>query len=301
MNAESKIFFCDDSGEKFFGEGPARLLRKVEESSSLHKAATAMGMAYSKAFKIIKNAEDTLGFPLLMRKTGGQGGGGSELTEEGLLWLSRYEAYREEVKRENTALYRNHFPELSFGCVIMASGLGSRFGGNKLMADFRGKPLIECALSVTDNLFVSRVAVTRNEDTAAYLKNRGVKTILHDLPGRNDTVRLGLTEVMKADVSGCLFYPADLPLLKKSSLRKLLLSAAREPSMIWRTSYDDTPGSPVWFPKALFPELLELPEGKGGNILCNKYPELVRTIPVTDSLELSDVDTEEDLLRLSEL
>ena len=28
------------------------------------------------------------------------------------------------------------------GCVIMASGLGTRFGGNKLMADFDGQPLI---------------------------------------------------------------------------------------------------------------------------------------------------------------
>ena len=27
------------------------------------------------------------------------------------------------------------------GCVIMASGVGSRFGGNKLMADFAGEPV----------------------------------------------------------------------------------------------------------------------------------------------------------------
>ena len=39
------------------------------------------------------------------------------------------------------------------GCVIMASGLGKRFGGNKLMADFDGQPLICRALTVTDGLF----------------------------------------------------------------------------------------------------------------------------------------------------
>ena len=39
------------------------------------------------------------------------------------------------------------------GCVIMASGLGKRFGGNKLMADFDGQPLICRALTVTDGPF----------------------------------------------------------------------------------------------------------------------------------------------------
>lgn len=41
----------------------------------------------------------------------------------------------------------------NLGCVIMASGLGKRFGGNKLMADFDGQPLICRALTVTDGLF----------------------------------------------------------------------------------------------------------------------------------------------------
>ena len=300
MKTESKIYFYDDLKEKFFGEGPARLLSGVERTASLHKAAADMGMAYSKAFKIIKNAENVLGFPLLISRTGGKRGGGSALTEEGREWLRRYEEYRKSVKEAEKALFYSHYPEFAFGCVIMASGLGSRFGGNKLMADFHGRPLIEGSLSVTDNMFLSRVAVARNEDTAAYLEGRGINTILHEFPGRNDTVRLGLTEVMKEDVTGCLFFPADQPLLKKSSLRALLSAAAKEPSMIWRLSYEGTPGTPVWFPKALFPELLTLPEGKGGGVLCKKYPELVRLVPVTDPSELTDVDTQEDLLRISE-
>ena len=52
------------------------------------------------------------------------------------------------------------------GCVIMASGLGKRFGGNKLMADFDGQPLICRALTVTDGLFSHRVVVTRHADVA---------------------------------------------------------------------------------------------------------------------------------------
>ena len=49
MKAITKVVFVDKNGEKFFGEGPARLLRGIEETGSLNAAAKAMGMAYTKA------------------------------------------------------------------------------------------------------------------------------------------------------------------------------------------------------------------------------------------------------------
>ena len=53
MTAVTKIVFLDENREKFFGEGPCRLLRGVEETGSLRSAALDMGMAYTKALKIM--------------------------------------------------------------------------------------------------------------------------------------------------------------------------------------------------------------------------------------------------------
>lgn len=64
MKAVTRITFCDDNDEKFFGEGPCRLLHAIEETGSLRSAAISMGLAYTKALRIIKNAEAALGFPL---------------------------------------------------------------------------------------------------------------------------------------------------------------------------------------------------------------------------------------------
>ena len=61
-----------------------------------------------------------------------------------------------------------------------------------------------------------------------------------------------------------------------------------------------TVGSPVLFPKWAFPELLALPEGKGGSFVLKKYPGQVRMLPVRDKYELMDVDTPEDLKFLTE-
>ena len=192
MKPVTKIQLFDDNGEKFFGEGPCRLLGLVEETGSLRCAAASMEMAYSKALKLIKQAEGALGFPLTQRSAGGRDGGGSTLTPEGRTFLRQYEAYRDACVQANRELYAKYFPGKTVGCVIMASGMGKRFGGNKLMADFAGQPMIARILAATEGLFDRRVVVTRYEDVAAICREQRVEVILHDLPHRSDTVRLGL-------------------------------------------------------------------------------------------------------------
>ena len=50
------------------------------------------------------------------------------------------------------------------GCIIMASGQGTRFGGNKLLEAFHGKPLIQWALDATAGLFSRRLVVTVHKE-----------------------------------------------------------------------------------------------------------------------------------------
>lgn len=111
MKASTRITFLDESGEKFFGEGPSRLLHAIEEKGSLRAASISMGMAYTKALKILSNAEKALGFPLTNRSIGGKDGGGSCLTPEGKEFLKRYEAYRDACLQANRTLYMEFFPE----------------------------------------------------------------------------------------------------------------------------------------------------------------------------------------------
>ena len=79
--------------EKFFGPGIAQLLHRVEEYRSIRQATASMGMAYSKAWAILRRAEKELGFPLLVTATGGKEGGGASLTEEGKAFLEKYDRF----------------------------------------------------------------------------------------------------------------------------------------------------------------------------------------------------------------
>ena len=109
MEAKTKIIFLDENGDKFFGEGPYQLLLGVERTGSLRCAAMEMGMAYSKAMKLVRHAEAALGFPLTQRTVGGASGGGSCLTPRGKEWMSRYAAYRDACAPANARLYLEYF------------------------------------------------------------------------------------------------------------------------------------------------------------------------------------------------
>lgn len=83
--------------EKCFGPGVAELLERVDEKHSLRQATMDMQMAYSKAWKMLKTAEENLGFPLLSSTTGGKGGGGAELTDEARRFLIAFRRFEDAV------------------------------------------------------------------------------------------------------------------------------------------------------------------------------------------------------------
>lgn len=184
-------------------------------------------------------------------------------------------------------------PNAVHGCIIMASGLGTRFGSNKLMANLDGAPLIAHAISACDGLFARRVAVTRHEDVAKLCRSLGMQTILHDEPLRSDTVRLGM-QVM----DGCdtvTFVQADQPLISANTLAALLRGAEAHPELIWRVGFQGAPGAPVLFPSWAFDELRALPPGKGGGFVAKAHAQCVRCAEAASEWELFDVDTVQDL------
>lgn len=78
------------------GRGVVELCERVDKLGSLNKAAASMGMAYSKAWRIVKNAENVFGFAFLERK----GAQGSTLTVEGRELVFAYRAIDERLQED---------------------------------------------------------------------------------------------------------------------------------------------------------------------------------------------------------
>jgi molybdate transport system regulatory protein len=108
MKLTYKIWL-DNNGGSAFGEGPYRLLKGVELTGSLWEAAAGLGMAYSKARRLIQGCERSLGFALTLRKKGGVSGGSSEVTTEAIELMRMYESLRPEIEDAIAETYKKHF------------------------------------------------------------------------------------------------------------------------------------------------------------------------------------------------
>lgn len=129
---------------------------------------------------------------------------------------------------------------LKHGCIVMASGVGARFGGNKLMAELCDAPLVGHVVRATDDLFSRRVVVTRHADVAALCETLGAQVILHDEPCRNDTVRLGMEAMDGCDT--VTFVQGDQPLIRPASIVALLRAAERDAAGAARRDAADVVG-----------------------------------------------------------
>ena len=97
--------------EDFFGPGVYHLLRCIDETGSIQAAAAKMNMSYSKGWKMINKVEKELGFRLLNRCNGGKNGGSSSITPEGRLFMERYHAMLEDMKRITRGFFEVYFGE----------------------------------------------------------------------------------------------------------------------------------------------------------------------------------------------
>ena len=100
-------FYAADN--KVFGPGIAELLHRVRAYHSLRAAAQSMNMAYSKAWTVLRAAEEQLGFKLLHSSTGGKGGGGAVLTPEGEELLERYDELCRRMQEYGAQQYAELF------------------------------------------------------------------------------------------------------------------------------------------------------------------------------------------------
>ncbi len=90
--AKLVIQACDKDLPGVFGHGCVLLLQGIAREHSLNRAAKSMGMAYSKAWRIVNEAEGQLGCKLIERD-----GARGSLTPAGERAIAVYEELRADV------------------------------------------------------------------------------------------------------------------------------------------------------------------------------------------------------------
>ncbi len=86
-------FWFESPAGYVFGPGSYQILKEIEKTGSLRKAASNLGMSYRHAWGLIKEIEENLGVKIITSHRGGREGGESTITEEGIKLLREYEKY----------------------------------------------------------------------------------------------------------------------------------------------------------------------------------------------------------------
>lgn len=93
--------------ERFF-----RLLQAIDDTGSINRAARTAGYTYKGAWLLLETAQNLTRAPLLRRLTGGRGGGGTELTEEGrallATWHQLHTAMNGFLQAQETWMFSQH-------------------------------------------------------------------------------------------------------------------------------------------------------------------------------------------------
>jgi len=92
----------------FIGYGRVVLLERIKEHGSITKAAKSMEMSYRRAWDLVDSMNRQSKKPFVELATGGKGGGGARVTEEGekairLFWRF-YDDLQAFLKREEIQL-----------------------------------------------------------------------------------------------------------------------------------------------------------------------------------------------------
>ena len=183
-------------------------------------------------------------------------------------------------------------------CIVMlAAGRSERFGTAKLLAEYRGKPLLQHALSAAQGVCPGDVCLVVGHN-AREVTDSAVG--LADQVITNEDYATGIGSSIARGVRACrehadaiLIMLADQPLVSSTHLAELMKRWTGKPNEIIASRFSGVSGPPVLFASALFDQLEDLHGDIGAREILRRSSSMLRTVEFAAAA--IDIDTPEDL------
>ena len=195
--------------------------------------------------------------------------------------------------------------DLRLGAVVLAAGSGSRFGGHKLSAELRGRPMLQHVLDTLAQVHLVRTVVVLATDAVDLERIvwRAATRIVNPDPARglSSSLRLGLDACATVEhLDGAFILLGDQPLTALTTLVALACAvpgAVRDGALAVVPDYaGGGGGNPVLLLRAGFPLAARLAGDRGLGPVLAERPDLACRVPLPG--RNPDVDTIADLRTL---
>lgn len=182
--------------------------------------------------------------------------------------------------------------------LILAAGRSTRFGApNKLLADFRGQPMLRHVLGIAEAAGIAPRLLVTGHEAAAVRAQAGRATVI-DNPdyrmGLSTSIRAGIA-ALPEDIDAAFILLGDMPRVRPATLERLAAVSRDDPALAFVPVFEGRWGNPVLVRRSLFPSLMQLHGDQGARKLLEASREVLREVPVDDAGVLADFDTPEAL------
>ena len=188
-----------------------------------------------------------------------------------------------------------------FGAIILAAGLSSRMGANKLLLPWRdGQPIVRHVAAKFVDAGIENIVVVTGRDAAqvnAALADLCVKNV-HNADYKTgeilSSVKCGLV-ALPSSVDATFIQPADMPSVSPA----VIVQLAERHEAGWNVAprYAGRRGHPVLLDRAYWRTMLDLPADAMPRDLIQSARERLRLVDVEHEGVLLDIDTPESYER----
>lgn len=185
--------------------------------------------------------------------------------------------------------------------ILLAAGEGSRLGQPKALVEVAGQRLVDRGSRMLRDGGAAPIVVITG---AAPVDVPGA-LIVHNpawASGMGSSLATGLSalQALPGECDAAVMALADQPLVGSESVRRLI-AAHRAGASIAVAAYDGRPRNPVLIAREHWAEVLTLAKGDAGaRPFLRAHPGLVTLIECGDTGSPDDIDTPEDLARVTQ-
>jgi molybdenum cofactor cytidylyltransferase len=186
--------------------------------------------------------------------------------------------------------------------VVLAAGLSSRMGKNKMLIEVGGRTLVRRAVETAISAGLDPILVVVGHESdriRAELRGLSCTPVLNEeyLRGMNTSLRAGI-RALPEDTGAAVVLLGDMPLVDARMVRSLVESLRATPERpLVISTYDGVVAPPILYARAVFPELRALDANACGKQVVKRHR--------TEAIELawppevlSDLDEPADLERV---
>ena len=184
--------------------------------------------------------------------------------------------------------------------ILLAAGKSKRLKGeNKLIKNFKGKPLINHILSSLIKSKVNKIFIVAGYQNQKIkkiaLKSKKITFVINSqyLKGISTSIKCGLKKISKKNI-GFLIAHADMPLVSKTILNTLCSALKNKNKEIFIPVYKKKVGNPLAFKYSMIKSLKKIKGDRGAKKLIRSNKSKVQLVKMKSKSILIDFDQLKD-------